>query len=209
MGGVGEHMGSLFKAFAFGITLAVAVGPIALMIVDRSVKSGIRQGLNAALGASTADFLFALVAFVAGGAIGPALAAHQGALRMSGSLALGGIGLQMGWNGFRQLRLPHESRLGLESQRHPFVSTFSLTLINPLTVIAFVGLAGQLSFSGSRAGPLSHALAVFCGTLLVQIGLAALGSGLGATLLNSGRRRSLLTLGSGVGVLAFAIAGLS
>jgi threonine/homoserine/homoserine lactone efflux protein len=202
-------MESLFKAFAFGITLAVAVGPIALMIVDWSVKSGIGQGMNAALGASTADFLFALVAFVAGGAIGPALVNHQGALRLGGSVALGGIGLQMGWHGLRQMRLPEGPRLRSEPQRHPFVSTFGLTLINPLTVIAFLGLAGQLSFSGSRAGPLSHAVAVFCGTLVVQLGLAALGAGLGATLLNSGRSRSLLTLGSGVAVLGFAIAGLS
>ena len=202
-------MDSVVKAFAFGITLALAVGPIALLIVNQSARSGVRQGLSAALGASTADFLFALIAFLVGEAVAPGLAAHQGALRFGGSLALGGIGCQMGWNGFRQLRLPSGPQADQEPPRHSFISTFGLTLTNPLTVIAFLGLAGQLSHSESRAGPVSHALAVFCGTLVVQIGLAVLGAGLGATLLNDQRRRSILTFGSGIGLLGFAFAGLS
>lgn len=202
-------MGSLFKAFVFGITLASAVGPIALLIINGSARSGVGQGLSAALGASTADFFFALVAFLAGQAVAPALATHETALHLGGSLALGGVGIQMGWDGFRQLKHPAGPQHDLESPRHPFIRTFCLTLINPLTVIAFLGLAGQLSLSGSRAGPVSHALAVFCGTLVVQIGLAALGAGLGATLMTDRRRRSILTLGSGVSLLGFAIAGLS
>ena len=201
-------MGSLLKAFAFGFTLALAVGPIALLIVNRSARSGVRHGLSAALGASTADFCFALVAFVAGKAVAPALATHGSALRLGGAVALGGMGVQMGWDGFRQLRFPPGIRADPESPRHPFISTFGLTLVNPLTVIAFLGLAGQLSLSGKRAGPVTHALAVFCGTLVVQIGLAALGASLGATLMNDRRRRSMLTLGSGVGLVGFAIAGL-
>lgn len=201
-------MASLFKAFAFGMTLAIAVGPIALLIVSRSAKSGIAHGLGAALGASTADFVFALIAFLAGKAIAPALASHRGALRLAGSLALAAIGLQMGWAGFRQLSRTNAPRPTLKPGHHPFLTTFGLTLVNPLTVIAFVGLSGQLSLSGPLAGPMSYALAVFFGTLVVQFGLAALGAGLGATLLKSARRLSLLTVGSGIGLVAFALVGL-
>ena len=204
-----ETTGSLFKAFAFGMTLALAVGPIALLIVNRSARSGVRQGLSAALGASTADFCFALIAFLAGGAVAPVLAGHESALRFGGALALGGIGVQMGWEGWRHLSLPPGTESDPESSAHPFLSTFGLTLVNPLTVIAFLGLAGQLSLSRSGARLVSHALAVFCGTLVIQAGLATLGAGLGAGLMRSRRRRSILTLGSGVGLLAFAIAGLS
>lgn len=79
--------------------------------------------------------------------------------------------------------------------------------MNPLTVVAFAGLAGQLPLSGRLTGVLLYAVAVLAGSLVIQVALATLGAILGAGFLRDPRRLALLGLASGVGLIAFAIAG--
>lgn len=54
------------KAFIFGISLALTIGPIALLIVTIATRDGLIAALWSALGAGSADFTLALAAFFAG-----------------------------------------------------------------------------------------------------------------------------------------------
>jgi threonine/homoserine/homoserine lactone efflux protein len=56
----------MLTSFLFGITIAIAVGPITLLIVNNSINCGISNGIRSGAAAATADFTYALVAFLAG-----------------------------------------------------------------------------------------------------------------------------------------------
>jgi hypothetical protein len=49
-------------AFVFGVTLALAVGPIALLIIRYAAANGLRAGLASAGGAALADLTYATIA---------------------------------------------------------------------------------------------------------------------------------------------------
>jgi threonine/homoserine/homoserine lactone efflux protein len=200
-------MDSLLRAFAFGFTIALAVGPIALLILNQAAAAGLGVGLRCALGAALADLTYALVAFLAGEAVAPALEAHRGPVRLLASAVLALFGLRMAWGGLRGLSAPAAAARAALPPRRALAGTYLLTLVNPLTVVAFAGFAGQLTLSGSPWRALPHALALGLGSALVQVALALCGALLGSGPLRDPRRLAGLLLLSGVGVLAFAVAG--
>lgn len=61
------------KTLVFGATLAIAIGPIGLLIIDHAARGGLRMGLSSALGAASGDLTYALVALAAGVRVLPVL----------------------------------------------------------------------------------------------------------------------------------------
>jgi threonine/homoserine/homoserine lactone efflux protein len=89
----------------------------------------------------------------------------------------------------------------------PFLQTFALTIVNPLGIILFMGLAVQFPEVSSLAAIAFLCVCVFTGSLVIQISLA-LGGSLLARLTNDPRWLAALNLASGLGVAAFGVAGL-
>lgn len=193
------------KAFVFGATLAAAIGPIALLIIRISAVDGLGRGLRASLGAAIADLTFAVAAFAGGYALTSALESQRAVLGAIGSTVLVVFGLWMALQALRSrgaARSPAKHVLSA-----PFLQTFALTIVNPLGVILFMGLAVQFPAASSFAVISLLCLCVFAGSLVVQVGLA-LGGSLLARLTNDARWLAALNLVSGLGVAAFGIAGL-
>ena len=159
----------ILRSFLFGMTLAAAVGPIALLIVNCGISRGFRAAFAAGCGAAVADLLSAMLAFIAGAQLLAWLADKQ--------------------DGFRRL------------------SSLLLTLVNPLTVLVFVGFAGQLPLGSSVRTAAALALAVFAGSLMVQTVLALGGAALTRVLSNSRWQRLLNGL-SGAAIAAFGLHGM-
>ena len=86
---------SVLQAFLFGVTLAIAVGPIALLIINTALQQGMRAGFSCALGATAADLLFALIAFHAADQLLPVLQAYARPLQWAAALVLVGFALHM------------------------------------------------------------------------------------------------------------------
>lgn len=196
----------MLKAFLFGITIAIAIGPIALLVVSTAIGHGFFAGSRIALGAALADFTLAGVAFSAGEVVTAALTGIGQALPIFSALVLMGFG---GWMVRSALR-----RAGEGTPERPVagprpvgtLATLLLTLANPLTIIGFVAFA----LSGlPRMGPggiAAHALAVFLGSLIIQLALAGTGAGLSLVLSPSLVRA--LNLASGLGIVGFGVYGL-
>jgi threonine/homoserine/homoserine lactone efflux protein len=194
-----------FRAFVFGMTIAAAIGPIALLIITTSAVDGLARGARAGLGAAVADLMFAIAAFAGGYAITTALEAHRAQLTVLASIVLVAFGL---WMVVRALRLSDASgTLNGRWLRAPFLQTFALTIVNPLSIIAFMGLAVQLPGSPSLIAATTLCLCIFAGSLLVQLGLALAGSGV-RRLTDQATWLRTLNILSGLGVAAFGVAGL-
>ncbi len=139
-----------FKSFVLGFLVALPVGPIAILILQRSLEIGGLAGLVSGIGAATADALFALLA-------GLGLAALLEGIRESHHLVggLGGfvlilVGLKLFFQ--RPPALKTEEVLSERYLHHYLwdsLSVFLLTLTNPMTIIAFGAL-----FAGSNLIPL-------------------------------------------------------
>jgi threonine/homoserine/homoserine lactone efflux protein len=197
-------------AFAFGFTLAIAVGPIALLIVNLSATGGLRVGAASGLGAALADLTYALATFLGGSALAPWIAAHAGPLRGVAAGVLVLLGLWMAAGALRGLKGP-AGPAGTEARplplRRPLLTTFLLTAVNPLTLLLFSGFALQLPLATSPARAVGYALCLFLGSLVVQQALALGGATLGRFLTRPAWLLAL-NLASGLGICLFGVAGL-
>jgi threonine/homoserine/homoserine lactone efflux protein len=196
---------ALFKSLLFGLTIALAIGPIALLIVNYGVTRGFAAAARSAFGAGLADFTYAIVAFVAGDLLVTRLAAHRAAFEIVAASVLVLFGVLMLASASR-VRGPRNAA-SISGTRKELVTTYGLTLFNPLTLIAFAGFAGQLPLAGSTVRALVLAAAVFAGSILVQLTLAAAGAQLGRWLRSAAALKSL-HVASGLGILAFGLIGL-
>lgn len=197
-------------AFVFGFTIAIAVGPIALLIVNLSAAGGLRAGAASGLGAALADLTYALLAFLGGAALAPWIAAHAAPLRAAAAGVLVLLGLWMAAGALRRLRRPADAA---EAQarplpfRRPLLATYLLTAVNPLTLLFFSGFALQLPPAPTPARAAGYALCLFLGSLVVQQSFALGGATLGRVLARPAWLLAL-NLASGLGICLFGVAGL-
>ena len=128
-------------AFMFGFSLAIAIGPIALLIVHNGMNHGLSVAVRSGFGAASADLIYALLAFSVGSEVINAWAAHGDFLRTSSALLLVAIGAWLAW----QPRTAKSQATPAHRTAPGFWITLGLTLSNPLTLAIFFGFAGQLS----------------------------------------------------------------
>lgn len=200
-------MSPLLRALVFGATLAVAVGPIAVLIVQCGLTRGFGSAARCGLGAGLADLTYALIAFTVGPAISGLLAAHRRELEIVASLVLVGFGLWMIWNALRARKTAGEGEVKPVETRREIATTFLLTIVNPLTVLAFVSFSAQLGLDPSWRQAIGLSLALFLGSLSIQLALALAGSHL-SRVVTDPRWVLGLNVASGLGIVLFGVSGL-
>jgi len=163
-----------FQSFLFGLTIALAIGPIALLIINYGLNCGFKTAALSGTGAALADFTYSIIAFATGTGIAAALSGHQRQVQIISSLILAGFGGWMLYNSIRNRKAGVESTKNTKCRR-PLLSTYGLTIINPLTILLFVGFAGQSEISSVPA-VISNGLGVFAGSLIIQLSLALFGN---------------------------------
>jgi threonine/homoserine/homoserine lactone efflux protein len=194
----------MWKAFVFGVVVAAAIGPIALLIFGTGARQGFAAGAFAGLGAALADFAYALAAFTAGALLLPLFAAHAAAIRIGCALLLVALGAWMLAAQWRSQAAPEPARPAAGS----LLPTFALTIVNPMTFVMFAGIVPQLPVAGSlgAAGALAAALATGSGAVNLAIG--GCGAALGKALPGERPRRAV-SAAAAAGILGFGLYGLA
>jgi len=200
-------MPPLLRALVFGATLAVAVGPIAVLIVQCGLTRGFASAARCGLGAGLADLTYALIAFTVGPAISGLLAEHRREVEIVASLVLVGFGLWMIWSALRARKAAGERETKPVGSHREIATTFLLTIVNPLTVLAFVSFSAQLGLDPSWRQAISLSLALFLGSLTIQLALALAGSRL-RRYVTDPRWVLGLNVASGLGIVLFGVTGL-
>jgi threonine/homoserine/homoserine lactone efflux protein len=187
----------LLKGLVVGIIIAVPVGPVGIMCLRRTILEGKLAGFISGLGAATADAMFGFIAAFGLTFISDLLIGYHQWLRIAG-------GLYLLYIGGRALLTAPEVKTGTEpdaeSLLRDFLSSFALTLTNPITILVFLGIFSAIGLSGERA-TLSRAailvLGVWLGSLLWWL---ALSFGLGS-LFRSFEPRHLRWINRGSGTI--------
>jgi arginine exporter protein ArgO len=148
-------MPAFFEGVIAGYGIAIPVGAIAVLIIERALRAGFAQGFAAGAGAAGADFIYAGLAALAGERLAALLLPYSTPLRIASALvllAIGGYGLWRLRNGdgahARQV-VAH----GRAAQT--FFQFLGLTLLNPMTIAYFAALilgreAGSVVGTGER-----------------------------------------------------------
>jgi threonine/homoserine/homoserine lactone efflux protein len=122
-----------------GLGIAVPVGAIAVLIVDLAMRQGFARAVPAALGAASADLLYAVVAVLAGTAVASALEPHQRTIQLVSAGVLAAILVYRTWRLLRPVDLERPRRTA-EGPLRIYGSFLALTLVNPMTVTYFAAL---------------------------------------------------------------------
>lgn len=190
--------------FLFGLTIALSVGPVALMIANYGMRAGTATGVRAAVGVAAADGCYAVVAFTIGAMLASTLASHLPLFRTIGALVLLAMGTWMLWQALRDRRRTLDGDVPTPGNR-PFTSMFFVTLANPLTILLFYGYATAVA--GAHRHWLFGAACVFAGSLAGQLVFAFGGSAIGRIVKSPGWLAASHVVAALV-VLGYGVAGL-
>ncbi|MGE5827508.1 MAG: LysE family transporter [Micromonosporaceae bacterium] len=206
--------GALVAGLLAGYGVAVPVGAIAALIVALTARTSFRVGAAAALGAASADGIYATAAVLGGTALAQLVAPAATALRWIAVGVLVALAARTAITALRHHRDPAIARsdAGLATPRRAYLGLLALTLLNPATVVYFAALVlGRQATVGS--GGLSHAaeavfvLAAFVASASWQLLLAGSGSLVGRVL--TGPRGRLATALVSSAVIVVLAAGLA
>jgi threonine/homoserine/homoserine lactone efflux protein len=193
----------LLKAFLFGVIVAGAIGPIALLIFGTGARRGFTAGAFAGLGAALADLAYALAALSAGALVLPYLAENERAIQVGCGLLLVALGA---WMLFKVLKA-RDAPVAAVPAGSAFWATFLLTAVNPMTLVVFAGVVPQLPVAGSLARAAGLAFALAAGSALVNVAIGGFGAALGRAL-PAERGRRAVTAAAAAGIAAFGIYGI-
>jgi len=132
---------SLFvRSMIIGFSIAAPVGPIGVLVIRRTLSEGRWMGLMTGLGAAVADAFYGAL-----GAFG--LTLITGWLVNSEGWLRNGGGLFLCWLGIRTLLAKPATTpapASAATRFAAFVTTFALTLTNPLTILSFIAVFAGL-----------------------------------------------------------------
>ena len=136
------------KSVVIGLSIAVPVGPIGMLCIQRSLTRGFRAGFATGIGAACADAIYGLLGALGVAGIATAFPMLTVALKIGGGAFL----VWLAWSIARQA--PAAAAVQRDGPRttvlRDFLTTFGLTLSNPMTIVSFIGIFAAL-------GPLSAA----------------------------------------------------
>ncbi len=133
-----------FKGLLLGFSIAAPVGPIGVLCIRRTLAEGRLHGLISGLGAATADGFYGLVAGFGLTFISGLLVEQQKWLALMGGLYL----CYLAWNTFRA-QPAENAATDAENQSlwGAYLSTFVLTLTNPVTILSFIAIFAAIGLS--------------------------------------------------------------
>ena len=149
--------GFWLKGFVIGFSIAAPVGPIGVLCIRRTLAEGRAVGLVSGLGAATADAIYGCIAGFGLTFISTLLIREQTWFRIIGGLFLCYLGLKA------LLSRPVEETVSAKGSGliGAYVSTFFLTLTNPMTILSFMAIFAGLGIASASGNYISAGILVF------------------------------------------------
>jgi threonine/homoserine/homoserine lactone efflux protein len=150
------------KGAIVGFSIAAPVGPIGVLCIRRTLAFGRFSGLFSGMGAAVADVIYGLILVSGLTLVSDCLFKAQFWLHLIG----GGFLLYLGYKTY--LSKPHDlsKKVTHKTLFNDFISTFFLTMTNPLTIIAYLAVfttLGLTDLKGDFWNALFLVLGVFVG----------------------------------------------
>lgn len=157
----------IIQGVSVGFMASVPLGPIGVLCIQRTLSRGRMSGFASGLGAASSDLIYAIVAGFSVSMVMEFVKSQEQMLTLLGALVLVGLGLKIFFsNPIKQMRNQRVTPRRSSGLWQDYISTFLLTIANPLAIFLFV--AG-FSLVGGGDGIIGR-VALLCG---VFVGAAA------------------------------------
>lgn len=152
-----------FRGILIGLTVSVPLGPMGVLIIQKTLHRGAWSGFFAGLGAASADLFYATVAAFGLGFVINTIKTHELLLQIVGGMFLIMVGLKIYFdNPLKQIKAKQRvTKTGLFGD---FLSLFFLTASNPVAIVVFMAVFAGTSVFGDEPS-LSKELLVLGGIL--------------------------------------------
>jgi threonine/homoserine/homoserine lactone efflux protein len=158
-------MSLLLKGLIVGFCLAAPVGPIAALCVQRTITKRWVSGLVSGLGAAVADAFYGAVAAFGATMISEFLISERAWMQRLGGVILIFMGLRLflmkpAGGKEEEVGLADRNEIGASPKVNgrgltgDFLSTFLLTLTNPMTFVAFAAIFTTMGIGAVRGRPI-------------------------------------------------------
>lgn len=148
----------IVKGFAIGICASAPVGPIAILVIQKSLSKGHKDGFITGLGACVVDTVFSIVAIFALAAAERLINEHRELILLAGGIVVTILGWSMSTSDpFRKLKARESKRTSVSVT--DFLQAVAMGLSNPgaifviFALFAFFGI-GPLDSSDWRVAPI-------------------------------------------------------
>ncbi len=136
----------IIKGFIIGICASAPIGPIAILVVQKTLSKGRKAGFITGMGACIVDTVFAIIALFALAFAQEFMASHKELIFIVGGIIVAILGWSMTTsNPFRRLRSNTVSKVSVKD----FLQSLMMGLSNPgailviFTLFAFFGIGSQ------------------------------------------------------------------
>ncbi|MEO8955583.1 MAG: LysE family translocator [Ktedonobacteraceae bacterium] len=146
----------LVRGLLIGLSIAATVGPMSVLCIQRTVYKGQLYGLVSGLGIATADAVYGGIAGFGVALIANFLVSQQLWIRLIGGMFLLYLGIKT------LLTRPAERAASASANGFvgAYVSTFLLTLTNPLTILSFAAIFAGIGVGGASKSYVSATIVV-------------------------------------------------
>lgn len=134
----------ILKGLIIGVIVSAPVGPIGILCIQRTLNGGKGHGISTALGATASDLLYAVIAAFSMSMVVNFIDAHRFLLQIIGTVFVFFFGLYTyATNPVSKLQ---KMKSGNQNYVQDFLSSFFLTVTNPLVVFLFIALFAKYSY---------------------------------------------------------------
>lgn len=151
------------KGLILGFAIAVPVGPIGILCIRKTLQFGRWSGFFTGLGAAVADTVYGALAIFGLGLVTEFFTHFQHGLQLFGGLFLAYLGIKI----FRSSPSMQTQPVTHKTLAKDFLTTFVLTLTNPMTILSFVVIFAGFGISKDNFSQgITFILGVFIGSTL-------------------------------------------
>ncbi len=201
-----DMISMILKGLIIGVIVSAPVGPIGILCIQRTLNGGKGHGISTALGATASDLLYAIIAAFSMSMVVDFIDAHRFLLQIGGTIIVFFFGLYTyATNPVSKLK---KMRGGNQNYLQDFVSSFFLTITNPLVVFLFIALFAKYSYLTDDASLVDSIL----GILFILMGACFWWTavvGIVSHFRDRFNMRGLYVINKGTGILLMCLASLS
>ena len=164
----------ILKGFLIGICASAPIGPIAILVIQKSLSKGHKAGFVTGLGACLVDTVFAIIAIFALALAQEIISAHQELIMLIGGIVVAALGVSMSTSDpFRKMKADNSSSISIKD----FLQAVAMGFSNPgaifviFALFAFFGIGGDTPHNW-RVAPII--LSVSAGAASYWFGVTAL-----------------------------------
>ena len=155
---------TIIEGITIGLCTSIPVGPIAILIIQRTLQKGRLHGFFSGLGAASSDTFYALLAIVGLSVVLSFIEENKLIIQIAGSAIMMIFGIYIFFQ--NPTKNIEKSKGEKSSYWVDYITSFSLTLSNPLMIFLYIGLFAQYNFVTSE----SHFLEIAIGIISVFVG---------------------------------------